>query len=424
MAGLRHRQSRRAAHHGEQNALGEQLPHQPLPARAQSRPDGDLLAPPGGARQQQVGHVRAGDQQHQDHRPEQHQQRPADVAHHLILQADYVHAEGAVALVLHPDAIGDDIDVRLRLLHRNTRLEPHQDVVVLVAPPLHRVRAQGQREKNVHRRHRPFRRHDLGVQQEAGLQHARHGERIAVQGNALADDVGIGIEKPLPDRVAQNRDRRFAGRVFIRCRQPAQVRPRAEHPQQAGLCAHGVHPHRLIAAGEREVAALREGHLLEGMVLRAEIDVLAGGGPIAENADARRVQPDGRQAVGARIRQRPQEQRVHHAEDGRVGADPDGQRRHDDHGQPEVLAQGAQRVTKFLHCRVDAPRLIWAAGIYQPLCRGRVNYSCRRAAMGSVRAARRAGRYPASAAMANRAAADAASVNGSAAVTPNSSDRA
>ena len=112
-----------AAEDGQQNAFGEQLPHQPLPSGAQSGADGDFLLAAGGAREQKVRDVGAGDQQHQRHRAHQHKQRAADVSHHLFLQANDVHAEGAVALVLFADAAGDDVDIRLRLRNRDAGLQ-------------------------------------------------------------------------------------------------------------------------------------------------------------------------------------------------------------------------------------------------------------------------------------------------------------
>jgi hypothetical protein len=55
----------RAAQRCEQHALGQQLPYQSPPSRADRQPHADLCAAQGCSRQQQVGHVRAGNQQHQ-----------------------------------------------------------------------------------------------------------------------------------------------------------------------------------------------------------------------------------------------------------------------------------------------------------------------------------------------------------------------
>ena len=92
----------------EQNALGEQLPDQPAAAGAEREPHRELALPRRGPRQQQVGDVRAGDQQHRAHRPaEQHRDR----AHLLpltgerLVHADDRHAgQNRVRWRLHPRA--------------------------------------------------------------------------------------------------------------------------------------------------------------------------------------------------------------------------------------------------------------------------------------------------------------------------------
>ena len=53
------------AEQAEQDALGEELPDQPRAAGAERRPHGDLARARLRARQQQVRHVDAGDQQHE-----------------------------------------------------------------------------------------------------------------------------------------------------------------------------------------------------------------------------------------------------------------------------------------------------------------------------------------------------------------------
>ena len=140
-----------------------------------------------------------------------------------------MHAEGAVALVLLADAAGDYVDVGLRLLHRNAGLQPDQDVVVLVAPVFHGIGAQWQRQKDVDLVHGSFRRHHFGIEQEPRLQHARHGEWVPVERDALPYDRGIGVEQALPNPVAENGYGRFTGFVFFRQQQPAKQRLGAEH---------------------------------------------------------------------------------------------------------------------------------------------------------------------------------------------------
>jgi hypothetical protein len=69
-----------AARRGEHKAFGEKLPHDARAARAQREAHADLFLPRRGACQQQVGHVGAGDHQHQRHHRHQHVQRVGEIA--------------------------------------------------------------------------------------------------------------------------------------------------------------------------------------------------------------------------------------------------------------------------------------------------------------------------------------------------------
>jgi hypothetical protein len=64
-----------AAHEREQEALGEQLTNDPAAAGTDRQTDRDLPFARRGSSEQEVGHVRAGDQQHQADRRHQHEQR-------------------------------------------------------------------------------------------------------------------------------------------------------------------------------------------------------------------------------------------------------------------------------------------------------------------------------------------------------------
>ncbi len=71
----RQQQAGDGARHGEEQALGQELPDQPAVRRAEGQTRRQLVAPRRGARQQQVGDVGAGDEQHQRRRS-----RPAPAA--------------------------------------------------------------------------------------------------------------------------------------------------------------------------------------------------------------------------------------------------------------------------------------------------------------------------------------------------------
>ena len=62
-----------AAGQRQDDALRKQLPHEARPPRPERRPQGQLAPPRGRFRQQQAGHIGAGNEQHETHGAEQHQ---------------------------------------------------------------------------------------------------------------------------------------------------------------------------------------------------------------------------------------------------------------------------------------------------------------------------------------------------------------
>src|SRR5205823_14340707 len=64
----------------ERCALGEQRADEPSAPRAEAAPDRQLTASRGGAREQEIGRVGAGDQQHQGDGTRQYKEALADVA--------------------------------------------------------------------------------------------------------------------------------------------------------------------------------------------------------------------------------------------------------------------------------------------------------------------------------------------------------
>ena len=77
--------------------------------------------------------------------------------------------------------------IGLRLPHGDARLQLHHQVVVLVAAILRGVRAQRQRDEDIGLVHGAFGGHHFRIEPEIRPQHARHGEWLAVEGDAAAD---------------------------------------------------------------------------------------------------------------------------------------------------------------------------------------------------------------------------------------------
>ena len=77
--------------------LGQHLAHDPPLPRAERRADRELAVAAGGAHQQQVGDVRAGDEQHEQDAALQHVQRRADIADQLVADRNGEAAELAAS---------------------------------------------------------------------------------------------------------------------------------------------------------------------------------------------------------------------------------------------------------------------------------------------------------------------------------------
>ncbi len=117
----------------EQHALRQELTNQPTAPGAQRTPYGDFSLPVGGTRELQIGYVGARDQQYQAHGTEQDKKRRASVSNNLVMQADQTHAPPCVLGVLLFDAAGDRVHLRLRLLNRDTWLQPGDAAVYVIS---------------------------------------------------------------------------------------------------------------------------------------------------------------------------------------------------------------------------------------------------------------------------------------------------
>ncbi len=165
-----------AAGEREQDAFGEQLPQDAGAARAERRADRHLLLARHRARQQQVRHVRAGDEQDEPDRAGQHQQRRAHVADDFLLERDDVEREAAVrgihAGMLRAQPRRDAVHLRLRPADRHARLQLADDVVVLAVADLRGVGRERQRQQDLGVLRAAERRHDVARQVEAGRENA------------------------------------------------------------------------------------------------------------------------------------------------------------------------------------------------------------------------------------------------------------
>ncbi len=89
-------ESQHTADRRQQYTLGQKLANHPPAPGADGRPDRQLPLPHSRARQQQVGDVGTGDQQHKPHRSQQNQQRQPHVVHQGLFHRHHRHCLGRV----------------------------------------------------------------------------------------------------------------------------------------------------------------------------------------------------------------------------------------------------------------------------------------------------------------------------------------
>jgi hypothetical protein len=182
----------------------------------------------------------------------------------------------------------------------------------------------------------------IGADAEAGGRDGDDRQRSILDRQPAAHDAGIATERALPEAVAQNDDARIGARARVVVgKTAAKHRTHAEHAIQI---ARRLQPRDLFGAARAhhvERRRLHQHQRLERTCARLPLDVvrrmhgqelpnLAGGAlrprrrrRVTLNALDHLVQHD--QPIGLWVRQRPQQDRIDDRENGRVGADGEGE---------------------------------------------------------------------------------------------------
>ena len=181
----------------EQQALGQHLPQQPRRAGAERRAQTQLALAHGAAREQQVGDVDAGDQQHERDRAGEHEQRRANLLDHLLVNRHERHRPAGIALrrfllELRRDRSSSRRRPAASETPSRSRAMPCDDPRPgACAQPLERP---------------AVRNHEVGAlpfDRESRRHDADDGARPAVGGERRAEHVGAAAEPRLPELVAE-----------------------------------------------------------------------------------------------------------------------------------------------------------------------------------------------------------------------------
>ncbi len=196
-----------------------------------------------GAREQEVGDIRARDEQHEADRACEQEERRLRVADHRLVRRRETHAPAMVRVGIRriePGAHG--IDLRLRRANGRAGLQsPDGHHEPAVARHAAHVVFDGGPQLDVIGREAKPRRH-----------HADDDVRAAFHHDRAADDAAIAREQPLPDAIPEHDDFVATRAIVGGFDHAAEQRRRAEQRKQRAADARAVDALGQVEAGEVE----------------------------------------------------------------------------------------------------------------------------------------------------------------------------
>ena len=298
------------------------------------------------ARDEERRQVHAGNQKHASDRPRENHDRLARVRHQRFLRRLDAKRlrDGGIRTEQSERAVANGGELRRRLFPSRIGPKPGDDLKVCAAalPRAGRTKWRPQ-----------IGRPNAG---ETPRHDTYDRVRLAPEQNRLADDVRIAVEEPVPDVLAEHRDRRPAGPIFVVAERTALNRRDGEHSEVAGRHAmladvRGRLPDDEIgpAAAHREHRGVKRGDAIahrfpDRAVVR---------GRRKDAARPRRRSFDERQPGRIRIGQGPDQDRVSQAEDRRAGTNDERQRHDGRRGEGRRTPQDAHGIAEIPDERVD-----------------------------------------------------------------------
>ena len=321
----------------QQQALGQQRATQRGGARSERRANRQLAFASHRPRQDQVGDVRARDDEDEPGGGQEHEQHRPGRRGDLIAQLHGIDAEVAF------------LRIRLRVGLDHRGMDPAQ-----FGPRGLDVRARAQAAEQLghpvhaashHRGREMVRAGDdvgddlrFGRIGHRGLEHADDGGHAFVEAHGLADHRPVALERRGPEPMRQHRRAGGLRAVVGRAEQAAHCRPQAHDVEVRAVDDAGTHDARLAQADHRERG---RGELAEGRQRRdprAQVLDLRDREHHAVLPEALGALADVDQPVLVAIDERPQQDTPDDAENRGVG--PDAERQGDDHRDDQSPGPG------------------------------------------------------------------------------------
>ena len=248
--------ARNRAAAGEHETLDEERAHDSAGPGAERGPRRHLPAAHLTAREKEVAHVRAGDEQHEYDGGEKEHEARAHVANHEVAERQHGQAPAARGReVLAPDGVGDGREFRARLGHRHAGLEAairHEAAPVAVLF-VARVHVHGAPEFDV-----------LELRQvEPALENADDADRVVVEHDDAPDNAGVAVEPRLPHLPREECDIALTAQEVGRGNEPSAHDADAERGEQPGRRDAALHGLRTVRRGEMAGPCATDANRLE-----------------------------------------------------------------------------------------------------------------------------------------------------------------
>jgi hypothetical protein len=328
---------------GKHEAFGHQLTDDSSCPGAERTAHGHLALTRLGTREQQIGDVRARDQQQKADGAEKQPDRPADGADDFLTQRQHHGVELHLARVqsaVRP-RLRERVEIIPRLIDRYAGLEPRRRIVAVVAMIGARLVPSSGSPQRARRGIL-----EVGRQDELGRHDADDLVRHAVDLNRPPDHPRVAGVPPLPEAVPENHEVRAVRHVLFGREQPSTDRRHTEHRKQVRGHRRRGEALRLSVSGEIDLTLAPGSDIAQRPRLPPVTIHFAVGHP--RLIEGRPAAPDHHGAVGVAPRQRPEQHGVHHAENGGIGADAERQRQHRNAGKTGVAAEGARAEAQVL----------------------------------------------------------------------------
>ena len=368
----REKQSEETADNREQHPLGHELPQQPAAPGTQRGPHRELAMARLRAREQQVGEIRARDQQHESNRGLQHPDRAAGAADDLLLHGIHLQDVAEVGLPLFrrfrqrrkdvillagtlSPVLNQRGELGLRGLRRDAVLQSPDEIQKVVAAIL----AIGGIETDRHP--------DLGavVHHVGARRHdADHFASQPVDLHHLSDDVALAAKGGLPEFVREDADRRQRNGPrgvrrrheigFTLRKESARQRLHTERRQQAIVDRCGADAQGTIAGAQVHLAGRVSADGGKRLVEVAEFKIFRRRHPELIEPKRRELGGEVHQLLRLRIAQRAQDHAVDDRENRGICADSQRERENRDCGERRRAQQASDSETEILAKVIEA----------------------------------------------------------------------